>query len=167
MREAVENEEINVPYVNTIDDIADFFTKPITGEAFFRMRDEIMNCSARDSKTAGRAMVLKAKTKPLVSQPSRRNGPSRAWTLTRIGMSDGTYPTSDPRWCEVTASGVISRGRPSDIENAKIVACIRSARTQSPIVQQHLATGLACVALAKGHSPIVERGGVEQQCNTT
>ena len=31
---------------------------------------------------------------------------SREWTLARIASSAGPYPTADPRWCEVTASGI-------------------------------------------------------------
>ena len=43
VREAVENEKIRVPFVKSIDNIADFFTKPLQGDLFFEMRDKIMN----------------------------------------------------------------------------------------------------------------------------
>ena len=43
VRECVENMQITVPYVNTVDNLADFFTKPLEGKHFFRMRDAIMN----------------------------------------------------------------------------------------------------------------------------
>jgi hypothetical protein len=43
VRECVENMQITVPYVNTVDNLADFFTKCQEGKLFFRMRDEIMN----------------------------------------------------------------------------------------------------------------------------
>ena len=42
-RECVENGEIVVPYVNTQDNEADFFTKPLEGKLFFELRDRIMN----------------------------------------------------------------------------------------------------------------------------
>jgi hypothetical protein len=37
--------QIVVPYVNTVDNLADFFTKPLEGKLFFDndMRDRIMN----------------------------------------------------------------------------------------------------------------------------
>ena len=35
--------ELRVPYVNTVDNIADFFTKPLEPRVFRAMRDIIMN----------------------------------------------------------------------------------------------------------------------------
>ena len=35
---------IEVLYVRTVDNLADFFTKPLLGDVFIRMRDQIMNC---------------------------------------------------------------------------------------------------------------------------
>ena len=32
-----------VPFVKTVDNLADFFTKPLAPKDFFRMRDIIMN----------------------------------------------------------------------------------------------------------------------------
>ena len=43
VRETVENNEIVVPYVRTDDNLADFFTKPLSAKKFFLMRDKIMN----------------------------------------------------------------------------------------------------------------------------
>ena len=34
---------IQVPYVNTVDNLADFFTKPLRSTTFFALRDLIMN----------------------------------------------------------------------------------------------------------------------------
>ena len=47
IRECVENLQLRVPYVNTLDNMADFFTKPLNSKNFFRMRDTIMNVSAQ------------------------------------------------------------------------------------------------------------------------
>jgi hypothetical protein len=44
IREKVEENMIEVPYVCTVDNLADFFTKPLVGDVFFNMRDQIMNC---------------------------------------------------------------------------------------------------------------------------
>ena len=43
IRELVENCRLTVLYVATIDNIADFFTKPLKSKQFFAMRDKIMN----------------------------------------------------------------------------------------------------------------------------
>ena len=43
IREAVENNEIVVPYVQTDANLADFFTKPLAAKKFFTLRDKIMN----------------------------------------------------------------------------------------------------------------------------
>ena len=43
VRDMVESFEINVPFVRTLDNIADFFTKPLKAATFFAMRRLIMN----------------------------------------------------------------------------------------------------------------------------
>ena len=42
-----------MPFVPTKDNVADFFTKPLTGKMFFDMRDKVMNVprSRRDITT--------------------------------------------------------------------------------------------------------------------
>ena len=42
----VEQGEIVVPYVNSDDNLADFFTKPLQAKKFFGLRDKIMNVRA-------------------------------------------------------------------------------------------------------------------------
>ena len=44
----VEDMRIRVPYANTVDNLADFFTKPLSAKMFVPMRDEIMNVPACD-----------------------------------------------------------------------------------------------------------------------
>ena len=43
VRELVEEHIINVKYVNSADNLADFFTKPLPPKTFFKLRDKIMN----------------------------------------------------------------------------------------------------------------------------
>ena len=43
VREMVEDMKIRVPYVNTDDNFADFFTKALSAKKFYAMRDHIMN----------------------------------------------------------------------------------------------------------------------------
>lgn len=43
IRECVENMQIVVPFVSTVDNYADFFTKPLRPKQFFHFRDRIMN----------------------------------------------------------------------------------------------------------------------------
>ena len=53
IRECVENMRINVPYVNTMDNYADFFTKPLSSKPFYAFRNVIMNvqpCPVRDEE---------------------------------------------------------------------------------------------------------------------
>ena len=42
----VESFELQVPFVGTADNIADFFTKPLDAKTFFRFRNIIMNVAA-------------------------------------------------------------------------------------------------------------------------
>ena len=37
-----------MPFVATADNVADFFTKPLMGKEFFRMRDRVMNVAHSD-----------------------------------------------------------------------------------------------------------------------
>ena len=48
VRECVEDHKITVPYVNTLDNLSDFFTKPLQSKHFFGMRDAIMNVRPRE-----------------------------------------------------------------------------------------------------------------------
>ena len=43
IRETVESHDISVPFVRSADNLADFFTKPLSASAFFPLRDIIMN----------------------------------------------------------------------------------------------------------------------------
>ena len=43
VRELVEDHVIQVKYVNSSDNLADFFTKPLPAKSFFKLRDIIMN----------------------------------------------------------------------------------------------------------------------------
>ena len=56
VRELVENHRITVPYVHTLLNMADFFTKPLMGGTFTSMRDRIMNVGSRvhpDTRNGG------------------------------------------------------------------------------------------------------------------
>ncbi len=46
VRELVESGVLRVPLVSTVDNIADFFTKPLAAKDFFRFRDAIMNVTS-------------------------------------------------------------------------------------------------------------------------
>eukprot|EP00965_Chrysotila_dentata_P118303 3910471-Pleurochrysis_carterae.AAC.1 len=45
VRERVEAHDITIQFVSSTANLADFFTKPLTPQAFFPMRDIIMNVS--------------------------------------------------------------------------------------------------------------------------
>ena len=46
IRECVENLQLRVPFVSTVDNMADFVTKPLPPKHFWRMRNAIMNVPA-------------------------------------------------------------------------------------------------------------------------
>ena len=46
--------QLRVPYVNTVDNLADFFTKPLAKNDFFRMRDILMNVPSADCVAVSR-----------------------------------------------------------------------------------------------------------------
>ena len=43
VRELVEDHKIRCPFVSTVDNLADFFTKPLNVAKFYAMRRKIMN----------------------------------------------------------------------------------------------------------------------------
>ena len=49
IRECVENMQLRVPYVRTVDNLADFFTKAQSPKVFYAMRNTIMNVPAHES----------------------------------------------------------------------------------------------------------------------
>ncbi len=48
VRETIERHLIRVPFVSTVDNLADFFTKALPARQFFPMRDAIMNLRGED-----------------------------------------------------------------------------------------------------------------------
>ena len=72
VRELVENEELVVPFVSTTANMADFFTKPLAGEAFFRLRNTIMNLPPRSGSAArGSSARARASDSDCASAPAR------------------------------------------------------------------------------------------------
>ena len=55
VRECVENLMLRVPYVNTVDNEADLFTKVLAPRVFYPLRDAVMNVSREDSLRCGGA----------------------------------------------------------------------------------------------------------------
>ena len=66
IREVIEDHKIRCPFVATVDNLADFFTKPLRASVFFPMRDRIMNVSPELSPRGG--------VKPRPSKYSGRGG---------------------------------------------------------------------------------------------
>jgi hypothetical protein len=59
IRELVEQQRLVVPYVNTVDNMADFFTKALTAAPFYSFRNKIMNVPPSDALAArGKARAL-------------------------------------------------------------------------------------------------------------
>jgi hypothetical protein len=54
VRELVERHLIRVPFVSTVNNLADFFTKPLHPREFRAMRDRIMNVADVSPTTGGR-----------------------------------------------------------------------------------------------------------------
>ena len=70
IRELVEDQRVVVPFVRTHANLADFFTKPLTGKNFFRLRNEIMNVSPDDRARASE------RTRPPSEKSSRAQSPT-------------------------------------------------------------------------------------------
>ena len=64
VRELVENHRIRVPFVSTVNNIADFFTKALPPKTFLAMRDRIMNVPA---PTSASPLAAPAAARPRVT----------------------------------------------------------------------------------------------------
>ena len=69
VRDMVEAQELVVPLIKTDDNPADFFTKPVSSDKFFKFRGAIMNI-ANGSNLSANAAVFYPSTAP----PSYRPG---------------------------------------------------------------------------------------------
>ena len=58
IRELVEEHKIRVPFVSTVDNLADFFTMVIEGPQFFALRDAIMNMPPAASRASNPTTAL-------------------------------------------------------------------------------------------------------------
>jgi hypothetical protein len=58
IRELVEDQRLVVPYVATSDNLADFFTKPLSAKTFYKNRNQIMNVPPERSRAARLAAKL-------------------------------------------------------------------------------------------------------------
>ena len=100
VRELVENGELIVPYVNTADNLADFFTKPLPAQQFFPMRNAVMNHTpvAPDVHAAAhRAHACRAGSVRVATRGFRVGGVSEDAATSRsdrAGESDGHVDTT-------------------------------------------------------------------------
>ena len=60
VRELVENNTLVVPYVSTHENLADFFTKPLAGDAFYSARNKTMNIPKGDTRALKRSNAATA-----------------------------------------------------------------------------------------------------------
>ena len=57
VRELVEQHRIRVPFVSTVNNLADFFTKPLPAKTFRYFRDRIMNVPSGDAGSSPRGTL--------------------------------------------------------------------------------------------------------------
>ena len=72
IRELVEGQRVVVPFVSTHANMADFFTKPLSGKNFFRLRNAIMNVSPDErarASLARRALRVAQVGRPTQDEP--------------------------------------------------------------------------------------------------
>jgi hypothetical protein len=73
IKDQVDSKRVKIEHCPTADMMADFFTKPLQGTQFRKLRDRIMNIapsSAYHSSNSGHRSVLKPKSSDDVKSPS-------------------------------------------------------------------------------------------------
>jgi hypothetical protein len=70
----LRNMQLRVPYVNTVDNLADFFTKPLAKNDYFRMRDILMNVPPADRIAVSRERKTLVRGGRIVSFMSTTGG---------------------------------------------------------------------------------------------
>jgi hypothetical protein len=87
----IARKEVAIQYCPTKQMVADYFTKPLQGELFYKFRDQIMGVVPMDTITGDHRSVLN--DKPINHSPSAR--PERA----KVGAT-----TDHPSWADVVRS---------------------------------------------------------------
>jgi len=60
VKDKVANKEMRIEYCPTLDMLADFFTKPLQGNLFYKLRDQIMNIDPSSRHHSSHRSVLKS-----------------------------------------------------------------------------------------------------------
>ena len=59
IKDRVASKEVRIEYCPTGDMIADFFTKPLQGRQFYKLRDQVMNIDSNSKYHSSHRSVLK------------------------------------------------------------------------------------------------------------
>ena len=80
-----------MPFVSTTSNMADFFTKPLAGEAFFRLRNVIMNLPPRSGSAARSRGVQAREARPRDSGCA--HAPESGSDTSPVAQSTGLPPS--------------------------------------------------------------------------
>jgi len=58
IKDRVESKEIRIEYCPTAETVADFFTKPLQGKQFYKLRDKVMNIDSNSKYHSNHRSVL-------------------------------------------------------------------------------------------------------------
>ena len=110
IKDRVASNEIRIEYCPTEDMIADFFTKPLQGKQFYKLRDQVMNIDPSSKYHSDHRSVLKPDVENVKSQDSeptigREEGAQTRTddTVSVVGANDAANLTRSYR--DVVTSG--------------------------------------------------------------
>ena len=82
VKDRIAKKELSVQFCPTEDMIADFFTKPLQGQLFYRLRDQVMNIESNSPFHSSRRSVLEPAPKPIAQVAESATGDVEAkWNL--------------------------------------------------------------------------------------
>ena len=75
VKDGVESRKLSIEHCPTEDMVADYFTKPLQGRLFYKLRDLVMNIGPSSKYSSAQRSVLRnGKTRKSDGDPSRKEG---------------------------------------------------------------------------------------------
>jgi hypothetical protein len=92
VKDRVASEEVKIEHCPTLDMVADYFTKPLQGALFYKLRDLIMNIDPKSEYHSShhRSVLKDSKYSHDSTNPETNNGPEVDSEVGRVSFSEAT-----------------------------------------------------------------------------
>jgi hypothetical protein len=111
----IARKEVAIQYCPAKEMVADFFTKPLQGELFYKFRDQIMGVVPMDTITGDHRSVLDDESNHTVPSDKPKNVYPKATSIAKPKRTQVSIRTTNPpSWADVVKT------KPSDGSNGRL-----------------------------------------------